>query len=87
MQQKGIDFHNTFAPVINWSTVWLIMMMDEMAGWESRQIDYVIAFSQAPIYSDVYISLQEVFYVDGEEKNETHFLKSKKNLYGTRQAA
>ena len=40
-----IDFHNTFAPVVNWSTARLIIMMDEIAGWESRQIDYVLAFS------------------------------------------
>ena len=27
-----IDFHNTFAPVVNWSTVKLIIMMAEMDG-------------------------------------------------------
>ena len=40
-----IDIHKTFAPVVNWSTARLIIMMDEIAGWESRQIDYVLAFS------------------------------------------
>ena len=29
-----IDFPNAFAPVVNWSTVRLIIMMAEMAGWE-----------------------------------------------------
>ena len=36
MQQEGIDFHNTFASVVNVSTVRLIIMIAEMAGWESR---------------------------------------------------
>ena len=27
MQQEGIDFNNTLAPVVNWSTVGLIIMM------------------------------------------------------------
>ena len=41
-------------------------MMDEMVGWKSVQIDYVLAFSQAPIYSDVYLHLPAGFYVDGK---------------------
>ena len=87
MQQEGIDFHNTFAPVVNWSIVRLIIMMADMAGWESIQIDYALAFSKAPIESDVYLNLPAGFHVDGEDKNETYFLKLKKNLYGTRQAS
>ena len=87
MQQEGIDFHNTFAPVVNWSIVRLIIMMADMAGWESRQIDYVLAFSKAPIESDVYLNLPAGFHVDGEDENETYFLKLKKNPYETHQAA
>ena len=87
MQQEGIDFNNTLAPVVNWSTVGLIIMMAEMAGWESRQIDYFLALSRSPIGSDVYLYLPEVFHVDGEDKNEIYFLKLKKNIYETRQAA
>ena len=57
MQQEGIDLHNTFAPVVNWSTVRLLVMMAEMDGWESIQIDYFLALSQSPIGSDFYIHL------------------------------
>ena len=46
-----IDFNNTFAPVVNWSTVRFIIMMAEIAGWETGQIDYVLDFSKAPIDS------------------------------------
>ena len=87
IQIEGINFHNIFAPVVNWYTVRLIIMMAEISGWESRQIDHVLAFSQSPIDSDVYLHLPLVFHADGEEKNETYFLKLKKNLYGTRRAA
>ena len=62
-------------------------MIAEMAGWESRLIDFSLDFYQAPIDSDVYIHLPAGFHADGEDKNETYFLKLKKNLYGTRQAA
>ena len=37
-------------------------MMAEISGWESRQIDYVLAFSQAPIDSDVYLHWPENWF-------------------------
>ena len=61
--------------------------MADMDGWESIKIDYVIAFSQSPIYSDVYPYLPAGFHVDVEDKNETYFLKLKKNIYVARQEA
>ena len=67
MQREGIEFHNTFTPVVNWSTVRLIVMMADMAGWDSIQIDYVLSFSQALIYSDFYLCLPADFCEDGEE--------------------
>ena len=57
-----IDFHNTFAPIVNWYTVRFIIMMSEIAGWESGQIYYVLDFSQAPIDSDVYIHLPKNWF-------------------------
>ena len=60
--------------------------MADMARWESKQIDYVQAFSQAPIYSDVYLHLTGGFHVDGEDKNLTYFLRLKNNLDVTNQA-
>ena len=74
MQQEGIGLHNTFAPVVNWSTVRLLVIMAEMSVWESIQIDYVLALSQSPIGSNVYLHLPEVFHADGEYKNVIYFL-------------
>ena len=88
MQQERIYFHNTFAPVINWSAVRSIIMMAEMSRWESIQIDYVLALSQITnVYINVYLHLPAWFHVDGEYKNETYFIKSNNNIYGTRQSA
>ena len=87
MKREGIGFHNTFALVINLSTDRLIIMMDEMAVWESRKIDYVLALYTALIDSGIYHNLPAGFHVDGEDKNETYFIKLKKNIYGTLQAA
>ena len=61
MQQEGIDFHNTFSPVVNWSTVRLIIIMADMAGRESRQIDCVLAFSKAQLIVMFIFIYQQVF--------------------------
>ena len=52
MQREGNKFHNTFAPIVNYYTVRLIIMMSQMAGWELRQIDYVLDFSPAECYAN-----------------------------------
>ena len=54
--------HKIFAPVVKWSTVGLIIMMANIAGQESRQIYYVLAFSQAPIDSDDYLHLPKNWF-------------------------
>ena len=87
MQTKGIDYWHTYAPVVNWSTVRLVMLLTEMAGWSSRQIDYVLAFLQAPIDTTVYCHLPTGFHVEGGDKNEEYVIMLEKNLYGTKQAA
>ena len=85
MQRKGIDFWNTYAPVVNWATVRLILIMAEIVGWKTKQIDYVLAFSQAPIDTDLYLHLPQGFHAPNN--GQKYYLKLKKNLYGTRQAA
>ena len=62
----------------------IIIMMDEMAGWESIQIDYVLDVSLAPVDIVAYLNLQAGFHVNGEE-DKYNILR--KDLYGTRQAA
>ena len=52
-------------------------MMAEMAGRESIQMGHVLAFSQAPIDSDVYLHLPAEFHVDDEDENEILFSKTK----------
>ena len=82
-----IDYHNTFAPVVNWYIGRVIIMISEMAGWESIKIDYVLAFSFAPMYRDFYFYLPAGFYAYGEKENETYFLRLKKNRFETSQGS
>ena len=81
----GLDYWTTYAPVANWGTIRMVLLLVLMHNWVTRQIDYVLAFSQAPIDSNVFCKLPTGF--QGQDKNRRYCLRLKKNLYGTKQAA
>ena len=96
-QVKGINFWQTYAPVIKWSTVCLTLIFTVLLGYQPRQVDFVQAFSQADIDFDVYMKIPRGFVVQGGRLHfdpshstcplpSNHVLKLKKNLYGLRQA-
>ena len=43
-QVEGQDYFKTFAPVVQWLTVRLILIMTILLGLENKQIDYTAAF-------------------------------------------
>jgi Reverse transcriptase (RNA-dependent DNA polymerase) len=79
-QTEGVDFTETFAPVVNWTTVRFLLMMSILLGLETRQVDYVAAFIQAEIDTEVYVEMPRGFAQPGK------VLRLKKSLYGLKQS-
>jgi hypothetical protein len=48
---------DTFAPVVQWSTVHLLMMLALQYGYKTKHIDFSNAFVQAKLTSPVWIQL------------------------------
>ena len=48
-QIKGVNYWETYAPVTSWPTVRLILTMAIIQGWHTKQLDFVLAFTQAPV--------------------------------------
>lgn len=80
-QQTNVD--NVFAPVVRWSSVRMLLILSILKGWHIHQIDFVLAFPQAPIRSDVWMHLPQGFTSTGTSPMR---LKLLKNLYGLRDA-
>lgn len=40
----GVDFEDTFAPVVKWSTIRLVIALAAALGWPINQMDVVTAF-------------------------------------------
>ena len=83
-QVFGEDYYETFAPVVTWMTIRLILVLSLICGWESKQIDFVLAFPQAEIEQDMFMELPPGIRAIDSKKD--YVLKLKKNLYGQKQA-
>jgi histone deacetylase 1/2 len=79
-QIEGVDFFDTFAPVVAWSTVRLLLILSVILGLATKQVDYTLAFVQADLDDEVYVRMPKLFEQPG------HVFKLKKSVYGLRQA-
>ena len=85
-QQYGIDFTDTYSPVVSWTTVCILFILSILLDLKSRSVNYVQAFPQAtlPEGENVYMALPDGY--KSTSKGRT-CLKLKKNIYGLKQAA
>ena len=56
-QEHGVNYWETWLPVVQWSTIRTVMIIAAKEGWVSAQCDITAAFTTAPIPDD------EVVYV------------------------
>jgi hypothetical protein len=80
MQKYGEDYFETFAPVINYKTLRLLLTIAAVYDYEIKQIDVVTAFLNAPMTEEVYMELPDGYGSDG---NVVRLLRA---IYGTKQA-
>ena len=49
---SGVDYEESFSPVVQWSTVRLLLILSIVHGLHTRQVDYVNAFAQSELTAD-----------------------------------
>ena len=70
-----------------WATVRLVLILSVVCGLHCHQVDFVQAFPQADINTDIYLRMPDGRgYIDANA-NTDYCLELVKNLYGTKQAA
>uniref|UniRef100_A0A2N9GHZ2 Integrase catalytic domain-containing protein n=1 Tax=Fagus sylvatica TaxID=28930 RepID=A0A2N9GHZ2_FAGSY len=82
-QQYGIDFAETFSPVIKPPTVRLILSLAVSLKWPLRQLDVKNAFLHGTLKEEVYMT-QPQGYVDSAHPN--YVCRLHKSIYGLKQA-
>ena len=84
-QTYGVNYWETYSPVVNWFSIRLCLIMTLLFNWKTRQIDFVLAFPQADVECDLFVEFPRGVTFPGVNRS-THCLKLLKNLYGTKQA-
>ena len=84
-QIKGVHFDQTYAPVASWSIIKFFLVLILSLGWCAVQLDFVQAFTQAPIERPMFMEVPKGYTVSqGDPKD--YVLEILANTYGARQA-
>ena len=81
---KGIHYNQTYAPVASWNSIRIMLALVAAMGWHTQQIDYVLAFPQAPVEKDIYMKVPKGFRITGKDPTN-YVLKLNQNVYGQKQ--
>ena len=67
-QLEGVDYFETYAPVVQWTTVRLMLVLEVLLGLKSKQGDVTAAFLHAPIEegATVYVDMPKGFERKGK---------------------
>ncbi len=89
MQQWGINYWETYAPVVNWISVRFLLILAHIFDLDTRAIDFVLAFPQAKLDVPVYMFVPAGMQLEGIPDGAYHMyiLKLEKSLYGLKQAS
>ncbi len=82
-QQEGIDYLETFVPIVKSASLHVFLAICAQHGWKIRQMDIKSTYLNGTITEDIYMHQPKGY----EEKgSKTKIAKLKKGLYGLKQA-
>ena len=86
-QIEGVDYFVTYAPVVQWTTIRLMLILECVLDLKSKQGDVTCAFLHAklPPEEKVYLEMPRGFKQYGKNKR-AKVLSLKRTLYGLRQS-
>ena len=87
-----VDYWDTYSPVVAWQTVRLIFILAIINQWHIKSVDFILAYPQAEVKTDIYMSPPRVpkdFIIPdlpNERDRKHNVYKLLRNLYGLKDA-
>ena len=86
LQEKDIDFKETFAPVFKYQSLRILLCLANQLDLHIHQMDVKTAFLNGELQEDLYIEQPEGVIPRINKRGEKLVCKLKKSLYGLKQA-
>jgi Reverse transcriptase (RNA-dependent DNA polymerase) len=83
---KGIHFQESYSLVATWNSIRAMLILATQHQWHTVQIDYVLAFPQAPIERTLYMEIPKGFELEDGHDQGKYVLKLHRNVYGSKNA-
>ena len=83
-QVEGVDYDETFSPVVRFASVRLILAIVASMDLELFQMDVKTAFLNGELEEEIYMAQPSEFVVEGEEHK---VCKLRRSIYGLKQAS
>jgi len=84
-QVHCIHYWDTYAPVVMWFAIRMMLSLVLMHNWATLTVDFVLAYPQADVESETYIKLPRGVNFGPNISRTAHALKLLKNIYGLKQ--
>ena len=79
---EGVEKFETYAPVVSWNKVRLMLIFSINQGWDTIQVDLSNNIVQDKLVSDVYLAFPYYFDSDTGEYRSNMVMELNKSLYG-----
>jgi hypothetical protein len=86
MQTWGQHYWETYAPVVNWASVCILLVVAKINGLSSKSIDFLLVFPQADLEIPVFMELPLGFDAPDSQSQKPYVLQLNTSLYGLNQA-
>jgi hypothetical protein len=84
-QELGTNYYETYVLVVTWFAIQLLIVFGILFNWALCQVDFVMAYPQAPIKMDMYMELPTGIHTKHRNFKD-HVLNLLANIYEQKQA-